>query len=246
MYLLGLAALSSPLPALAAAMSFSPVGLFLVEQKSAKPEKISATIDLSNNEQTLPIRVQVRIFKWTKDDKGEDILEPTRDVIASPPTAKIDPQKKYTLRITRLKPAPIAGEESYRLLIDELPPAIDPNTNQQGVTILLRASLPVIFNSEDSAPKIDWKVSSQDGKLVVRGTNNGTRHVRLSQFAVSGPKGETPIEAAGSNVYLLPGKTFTWTSAAGAPAYPAGTTVTVLAARETEFPVKAQVQVSAP
>ena len=79
-----------------------------------------------HNEGTKPLDAQVRIFKWTQVD-GADSLTPTDDVAASPPLASLRPNTDYTVRIVRTSKEPVAKEESYRLLVDELPsPASGP------------------------------------------------------------------------------------------------------------------------
>ncbi|MBK7285271.1 MAG: molecular chaperone [Sphingomonadales bacterium] len=86
-------------PSLAASLTFSPVGVDI--QTPAKAGNIS----LINNSGVLT-RVQVRIFRWKQVD-GKEVLEPTRDVVASPPVAAIPPGAKYTLRVARIAPAPV-------------------------------------------------------------------------------------------------------------------------------------------
>ena len=53
------------------------------------------------------------------------------------------PNTDYTVRIVRTKKEPVAKEESYRLLIDELPAAA--GSQGAAVNIALRYSIPVFF-----------------------------------------------------------------------------------------------------
>src|SRR5579863_3912889 len=78
----------------------------------------AATLKL-RNEGTKPLDAQIRVFQWTQVD-GADVLTPTNDVVASPPAASLRADTDYTVRIVRTKKEPVAKEEAYRLLIDEL------------------------------------------------------------------------------------------------------------------------------
>lgn len=225
-------------PSFAASLTFSPVGVDV--QAPGKAGNMS----LINNSDT-PTRVQIRIFKWTQVD-GKDVLEPTRDVVASPPVALIPPGAKYTLRVARIAAAPVAGEESYRLLIDELPPPIDPRTGSSGVQLLLRASIPAFFSDAAAKPSVEWRVWNEGGKLHVTASNKGNLHLKLTDFTVDGPSGSTKISATGSGAYVLTGSTLTYESEPGAPTYPVGTQVTVNAAKGTPFAVRQQVAISTP
>jgi len=49
------------------------------------------------NEAKKPINVQMRVFRWTQQD-GIERLEPTSDVVASPPAAKLGPGANYLVR----------------------------------------------------------------------------------------------------------------------------------------------------
>lgn len=225
--------------AVAASITFTPVGIYL-----EAPEK-AGNLSLINNSETAPVRVQVRIFRWSQVN-GEEKLEPTRDVVASPPVASIPPGAKYTLRLARIATTPVQAEESYRLIIDELPAPIDPKIGASGVQLLLRASIPAFFDLPTAKPDIRWKVWSAGGKLHVSASNMGTRHLKLVDFAVEGPAGKTAIVATGSSAYVLPGSSLSFESADGAPSYPVGTQITVNAAKGSPFAVHEQITISAP
>lgn len=91
------------------------------------------------NESSSAIGVQVRIFSWRIVD-GKDVLEPTRNVIASPPLATLPPGGQNVIRIVRVAGTPVRATETYRLLIDQLP-----NTRQRAgtVNVLVRQALAV-------------------------------------------------------------------------------------------------------
>jgi fimbrial chaperone protein len=119
----------------AAAVRVSPIKLDL---KSSSP---MATVRLWD-EGLKPVRVQIRVFRWTKVN-GKDRLEPTTDVVASPPITTLKPRTENSIRIVRVSKKPVVGTESYRLLIDQLPDAGKKIPGQ--VNVMIRHSIPVRF-----------------------------------------------------------------------------------------------------
>ena len=79
----------------------------------------ASTVTL-RNEGAAPIEAQIRVFRWSLVD-GQEKLEPTDDVVASPPSATLTPKGLYIVRVVRVSKKPMVGEESYRLLVDQLP-----------------------------------------------------------------------------------------------------------------------------
>jgi fimbrial chaperone protein len=67
--------------------------------------------------------------------------------VASPPAAKLAPKSNYVVRVVRVTKRPVSGEESYRVLIDQLPEGAQQKGN--AVNLLVRYSIPV-----SSAPPI--------------------------------------------------------------------------------------------
>lgn len=183
---------------MAASLGIAPVGLDLpAKQKAAK-------VSLANKASST-LNIQVRVFKWQQVD-GKDELVPTRDVVASPPATSIPPGQTYVIRVARLSSAPVIAEESYRLVIDEVPVAPDERSVNQGVAMVLRTSLPVFFSPADAVPNVQWRVFQQHGKLVAEARNTGQRHVKLIDLAAE-TNTTTVSLGAGLTGYLLPGST---------------------------------------
>jgi fimbrial chaperone protein len=88
------------------------------------------------------LRIQVRVFRWTREG-GEDILTPTKDVVVSPPISTLKPGVENLIRVVRVAKTPLAGRESYRVLVDQLP---DPKAKKAGVvSVLVRHAIPLYF-----------------------------------------------------------------------------------------------------
>lgn len=132
----------APLAAGAAALQISPIRLDLLPGQSAG----SLTL---RNRGTQPLNAQVRVFRWTQDAEG-DRLEPAPALVASPPIVQISGEGEQLVRVVLTQPAAGNDEQTYRLLIDELPER-RPQA-QTGVTMQLRYSVPVFVNASTGAP----------------------------------------------------------------------------------------------
>lgn len=235
--LIGLFSMFGATAVWSSSFGFSPVGLIINNPDNA------GSITISNNETSKPLRIQNRIFRW-RQVNGEDVLEPTRNVIASPPAVVIPPGQKYTFRVVRIAKEPLSLEESYRLSISELPEPIDADKRTTGVHVLINASLPVFFAPQKSTPKVEWRVWCQGGRMHLQASNRGNTHIQLIALTVEGPKGRTPIEAAGLKAYVLPGSTSSFASTNDAPEYDVGTTVTIVTDKGSQYPIRERVLVS--
>jgi fimbrial chaperone protein len=169
------------------------------------PGQMTTTILVTNRGKE-STGVQARVFAW-KQSGNDDQLTATKDVLISPPIAELQAGQTQLIRILRRKPA-AATEATYRILIDQIPPAAAPTAN--GVRIALRLSLPIfVAPAQRAEQNLEWRVVSADGieaELVAR--NRGARHVRVSDLSLSGPTG-VALTASGSP-YVLPGAERRW------------------------------------
>jgi fimbrial chaperone protein len=94
------------------------------------------------NTDKAPVKIQVRVYRWTRDG-NEDVLTPTKDVVVSPPLSSLKPGGENLIRIVRVADAPVSGREAYRVLVDQLP---DPKAHRAGVvSVLVRHAIPLYF-----------------------------------------------------------------------------------------------------
>lgn len=180
---------------------------------------------LSNTGQQ-PLRAQVRIQSWTQDGR-QDVLDATRDLVASPSTVEVEPGGRQMVRLIRLQPAPMAQERSYRLLVDELPG--DPAAEQEGLQFLLRYSIPVFIapagvdaaGPESTAgaatppPPTDLadlqlKLEARADGSTLLATNAGVRRIKLSQLTLIDADGREQPLNQGLLGYVLAGRSMSW------------------------------------
>lgn len=192
-------------PLRAASLQVAPVSIEVMAPGAG------AIIKLRNEGKT-KINSQIRVFRWVQID-GQEKLQPTDEVVASPPMARLAPGAEYTVRIVRLSKQPIAAEESYRLLIDELPD--QKALSNRVINLVLRYSIPVFFLPANAEPaKLTWSVEQHNGRVQLSAVNEGDRHVRLAGLNVRDHNGTHVSFGPGLTGYVLGRSTMQWTAPA--------------------------------
>jgi fimbrial chaperone protein len=183
-------------PASAGNLEVSPVTVEIVAPSAA------SSVLLKNNGNE-PVKMQARLFSWSQSRLGEQ-LDKTNDVVVSPPFVEMTPNDKAVIRIVRLSKRPVSGEESYRLLVDELPRQAAATGSM--IQMVMRYSIPVFFtDGQHGSPSIDMGIQQHDGKLTIAISNHGTEHVKLSGMKVTDAGGDTVSFGNGLNGYVLAG-----------------------------------------
>jgi fimbrial chaperone protein len=179
------------------------------------------------------VAVQARVFRWSQTG-GEDKLDKTEDVMVSPPVLTVRGGTPSTLRLVRVAKTPVSGEETYRVLIDEIP---DRKKLQSGTVLLrVRQSVPVFFAGADARPgSITWKATEQDRKLVIEVTNAGQKRVRFNTVTVTDDRNRDLLK--GGLFYVLNGQSKRWELQADA----AGAKTLTIKAETDAGPVNASV-----
>jgi len=190
----------------------------------------ASTVTL-RNEAAIPVNAQIRVFRWSQVD-GQEKLEPTNDVVASPPAVTLAPKTNYVTRIVRVAKRPISGEENYRLLVDQLP---DRTQLKSGVVnLIVRHSIPVFFGApEKTNPAVTWSLVSRGDKVTVVARNNGERRVRISALNIRDGKGKTLSFGSGLVGYALGRSTMRWTAPVSASGFVASGSVAISAQGDT-------------
>lgn len=174
----------------------------------------------NSGQQTL--HAHVRVFRWTQTE-DEDKLEPTEALVPSPPLVEVGPGKSQLVRVVRRLRAAGAEEESFRLIVDEIPSdrsaqvvegSADGGPPGSGLRLLLRYSLPVFVGGERAAPSSEpaslpgtW-VDGSAPFLVI--TNTGRRRMQVSQVVHEDPQGRRTMLVPGLLGYVLAGQRRRW------------------------------------
>lgn len=195
--------LASAVPALASGLQVSPTTLTLPAERSAEG------LWLSNTGSSV-LRAQLRIYRWTQEN-AEEKLEPTRDIAISPPMLELPPGERQLVRLIRLRPPPQGVETSYRVVVDELPPAATPVSS--GLQFVLRYSIPVFLSSAGAAaspPVLRATLDVSQTNAVVEISNSGGFRAQIADLAYVDAGGQRYPLASGLLGYVLPGQRMRW------------------------------------
>jgi fimbrial chaperone protein len=210
--LLGLAVLGLS-AAQAASLQVAPISLEFAPLEQAQSVWLS-------NTGTLPVRAQVRVQQWSQPDQA-DQLEPTRELVASPPMVEIAPGDKQMIRIIRMQPETPQREKSFRLIIDELPSSGGAApAGGGGLQFLLRYSVPVFLALSAPVPASSKPTdvsqlsatfdNTPSPSPVLTVANAGAQRVKLSQLVYVNAQGARTTVVPGLLGYVLAGQRMRW------------------------------------
>jgi len=180
------------------------------------------------NRGTTAANLQVRVFAWRQADYQEQ-FQAQREIIGSPPVASIAPGQRQLIRLTRTAPSPVGQEQAYRIIIDEIPPAIAVDKAEPGTTaairLQMRYSVPLFVYGEGlwgradpegkrtaegmGKPQLSWRAVTVQGKPYVELRNTGPVHARLTDVVVQ-QGSQSKALAEGLLGYVLPGASMRW------------------------------------
>ncbi|MDB5986020.1 MAG: pilus assembly protein PapD [Nevskia sp.] len=201
-------ALAICLPVAAASLQVSPVTLSFDTGQPALGLTLRNTGDSA-------LTGQVRIFAWSQDGKDDVLKAVTEGLVASPPMATIAPAGEQVVRVVRTNRQPQAREQTFRLLIDELPPAqgtATPGSAEAGISFRLRYSIPVFIPAPGMAsePKLSWTLKHHDDAWFLGVSNQGASHAQLSAVTLRASDGTRFEVSAGLLGYALAGSGREW------------------------------------
>jgi fimbrial chaperone protein len=173
-----------------------------------------------------PVTLQIRVLAWTQSNFSDEYAA-QKNIVASPPFARIEPGARQFVRLIRQGALPQRPEDVYRVLIDEVPNAPDANPSSQrvGVEFQMRYSLPLFVTAAgiwtqtrhdlerqpDTAtkPVLTWSITNDRGERYLEVRNAGDVHARLSRVRWVGHGGDITMND-GLLGYVLAGQTMRW------------------------------------
>ncbi len=164
----------------------------------------SSTITVVNHG-TEPTAIQIRVYQWTQDD-GTDRLIDSSAVLASPPLATIAAGGSQLIRLV-LRQAVATDEATYRIILDQIPPAALPGV----IRVALRMSIPIFVEPASKAvAQLQFHIDSSKGQDFLVAINHGRRHEVVRETVVSTSDGRTMKTASSGSPYVLAGATRRW------------------------------------
>ncbi|MBM7344119.1 molecular chaperone [Pantoea coffeiphila] len=177
------------------------------------------------NRGSYPVSLQVRVLGWQQQDQRDRYAD-QQDVIASPPFATVEPGKRQLIRLMRTVTVPAGREQSYRIVIDELPGSLPKEMQEHaGLQLQMRYLLPLFLDGEGlwtqertdrkrdastaTRPQLSWTLSQREGKTWLTVRNQGVVHARLSNVfwgSSNKPEQASLRLSEGFLGYVLPGQ----------------------------------------
>ena len=182
------------------ALALTGLSIGQAQASGLQVEPTSVTITERSEEMWLvnsgdvPLQAQVRVYRWVQDADGER-LEPTEDLLASPPMAQLAPGGRRLVRL--VSTGARSCEDTFRLAIDELPA---PQTETAGLRYVMHYSVPVFVTPkrcEAIAPQLTWRIETQATTAHLVVNNGGAMHAQLADL--------TFVDANGQRTPLTPG-----------------------------------------
>jgi fimbrial chaperone protein len=187
-------------PARATDFTVNPVQIFLSSQSP------SAILTMQNTSPE-PLRFQLNAFSWAQDPSGQMLLTPTTEVIFFPRLLSLAPNEQRIVRIGVSVPqGPV--ERTYRIFVEELPPAATQSAPPGQVRVLARMGIPIFVAPRTGRAELRLDPPTvAPGQVVFELRNTGTRHSIPQEIRVRGlgSAGEAVWNREPEGWYILAG-----------------------------------------
>jgi fimbrial chaperone protein len=199
-FILVVLAVSGASSAAAADFTVNPIQIFLSSQNP------SAILTVQNTS-TEPLRFQLNAFNWTQDAAGQMVLTPTTEVIFFPRLLSLVPGEQRIVRVGASVPqGPV--ERTYRIFVEELPPAFTQSAPAGQVRVLARMGIPIFIEPRTGRAELRLTPPTlQPGHVAFELRNTGTKHAIPQDIRVHGlgPAGEALWDREADAWYILAG-----------------------------------------
>jgi fimbrial chaperone protein len=196
-------ALATVETALGASFSVSPVRVELSPRDNVVAVTVTNTGDQSGS-------IRLSVFSW-RQEANEDRLDPTRELVATPPLFSMAPGESQIVRFGLRRVPTTERELAYRAIFEEIP-GPRPAQGAPALQITLRISIPVFYQPRDNlAAMLVWTLA-RDGadKLRLSVRNDGTASAQLGDLALARMGAVEPFVQKKNFAYVLPGAARSW------------------------------------
>ncbi len=190
------------LPSWAGIFSVTPVRIFM----SPHDRAVAVTV---TNEGDDELVMQADIYTWKQKADGTDDLQLSDDLILAPPILKIPGKGRQVVRLAMLTPPTSPGQQTYRMILREIPEAHQAEKKVQ-LQIALAFSLPVFITPPNAKRDLQCSVSrSAPDAIAARCENRGSAYAQPRELTLTAADG-TKLADIESAAYILPGMTRTY------------------------------------
>ena len=162
------------------------------------PGEMAASLTVKN-EADATARCRSEPLPGANRPLGEERLDPTTELMASPPICTIAAGVSQVVRLVLRRP-PQGGEASYRIRLDQIPPPAAPGTER----IALRLPIPIFAEPNlRAAPHLRWRIEAGAHAALVA-ANDGNRHEKVLSISLLAVGQSLPVAAGASPFISLP------------------------------------------
>jgi fimbrial chaperone protein len=181
----------------AGSLTVSPVRIDL----SVAQRSVALTVQNDGDQSAV---VQTELMSWSQAENA-DRLDPTNDLIASPPIFTVAPGTSQIVRVALRRAPDSANETPYRILINEVPGPPQPGFT--GAQFALKISLPIfVAATTATSPRVQWSaVRGANGGVELALVNAGAKHIQVQRIELAGASADADAKFAGL-LYVLPGQ----------------------------------------
>ena len=182
----------------AGTFSVSPVRIFM----DARERATGVTII---NEGDTDLVMQAEIFQWKQKPDGSDDLVPTQDLVLAPPILRLAKGSRQVVRLANLRPVPAGQQQTYRLVVREVPEALAPSQPGVQIQVALAFSLPVFITPPNARRALTCTAArSSPTSLVATCENQGQAYAQPANMTLTTAGGNTLAQTDIRGGYILP------------------------------------------
>lgn len=182
------------------AMSVSPVKVTL---KNTGDSEVIRLV----NPRNVATTVRIQPYLW-KNSASPDDLRPTEDILAVPPIFEIGPGDEQVIRVALRKPNDSRREQTYRMLISEVPSEVD---DTAGVQVNFRVNMPIFVAPTGARPEPQWRLEPDpDGVAELVLNNDGSAHLQVTDLSLTKSSDDQAIFNTKSAGYIFAGEKRSW------------------------------------
>ena len=186
---------------------------------SPRDRAVAVTITNDGDEELV---MQADIFSWNQKPTGEDDLVLSEDLILSPPILKLAPKARQVVRLAMVSVPRSPRQQTYRLIIREVPEARQVDKETKLLQVALAFSLPVFITPPNVKRALDCTAARpMADTLRVSCENSGAVYTMPREFVVSTASGQR-LASRESGAYILPGVKRSFEIKKSEGAFPAG------------------------
>lgn len=182
-------------------ITISPVILEINAQNHVR----GTSLNLENNLNSPNKSYEITTFSWKQNEKGEEVLTPSDDLIVNPKTVYIPSGEQRQVRIgfkKKLSQMDLVKEKSWRIVFQEIVSPLE----KTGLGISVDFSVPLFaIDQPNKLPPNLLGSIEKDGHLMLRNLNKN--HLKIMNVELIDDKGKT-LEAFPNMKYILPDQVY--------------------------------------